>query len=101
MEAIGQDIAGFDAQVLGISVDSSPSHKAFARECGVTFPLLSDFHREVSKLYGVYLEDKGISMRATFIVDKEGILRYHLISDLDIRRDEKEVLRVLRVIAGK
>lgn len=101
MEGIGEELAGLNAQVLGISVDSSPSHQAFARELGVTFPLLSDFFREVSKLYGVYLEDKGVAMRATFIVDQHGIVRYQVVNDLGIRRDEKEVLRILQAMQEK
>ncbi len=84
-----------NAQVLGISVDSSPSHKAFAERLGINFPLLSDFKREVSLLYGVLLPEKGISARATFIIDGEGTVRYQLVSDLGIKRDEKELIRVL------
>jgi peroxiredoxin (alkyl hydroperoxide reductase subunit C) len=84
--------------VLGISVDSHACHKAFAEKLGVTFPLLSDLKREVSHLYGVYLEDKGICSRTTVIVDKDGIIRYQSTNDLSFRRDEKELLRVLKHI---
>lgn len=84
--------------MLGISVDSHACHKAFAEKLGVTFPLLSDLKREVSHLYGVYLEDKGICSRTTVIVDKDGIIRYHSTNDLSFRRDEKELLRVLKHI---
>lgn len=84
--------------MLGISVDSHACHKAFAEKLGVTFPLLSDLKREVSHLYGVYLEDKGICSRTTVIVDKDGIIRYQSTNDLSFRRDEKELLRVLKHI---
>jgi len=65
--------------VLGVSVDSRFSHAAWADSLGgVTFPLLADFHPkgEVSKAFGVWLDDKGISDRATVIIDKDGVVRY-------------------------
>lgn len=84
--------------MLGISVDSSPSHKAFAEKLGVTFPLLSDIHRDVSALYNVLIKEQGVSARATFIVDKQGIIRYQLVNDLDIRRDVQEFLRIAEAL---
>jgi peroxiredoxin len=67
-----------NAQIFGISVDSTWTHKAFAEKLGITYPLLADFHPkgEVARKYGVYLEDKGISARATVVIDKDGIVRY-------------------------
>jgi len=65
--------------VLGISVDSVHSHRAFAKELGIAgLPLLADFHPkgEVIKAYGLWREDKGYSRRAVVIVDREGIVRY-------------------------
>lgn len=64
-----------NAQVLGVSVDSPFAQKEFARQNGVEYPLLSDIKREVSKQYGVYLEDRAISSRTTFVIDKEGKIR--------------------------
>jgi len=61
-----------DATVLGISVDSYYANEAFAHRLGLTFPLLSDLHREASRAYGVYLPDKGYSARVTFLIDKQG-----------------------------
>lgn len=72
------DIAKFDAsntQVLGISVDSGPANAHWAKELGVTFPVLSDFMRTVVKDYGIYNEVQGYANRATFVVDKQGIIR--------------------------
>ena len=67
------DFERYDAQVVGISVDSVPSHIAFAKSIGgiERYPLLADFHPkgEVSKKYGVFKEDKGICERAIVIVD--------------------------------
>jgi peroxiredoxin len=65
--------------VLGISVDSVHSHRAFARELGgIDFPLLADFHPkgDVIKAYGLWRDDKGYSRRAIVIVDREGVVRY-------------------------
>ena len=64
-----------NAQVLGISVDSKYSHKEFAQKLGLKFPLLSDFNREVCKLYDT-LRKEGFSERAYFIIDKQCIVRF-------------------------
>jgi peroxiredoxin len=79
LKAYQSDIAKFDAtetQVLGISMDSSPANKRFAEDIGVLFPLLSDWHRKTVKDYGVYNEATGYGTRATFVVDKDGIIRH-------------------------
>src|SRR3712207_7328579 len=77
-EADSERFAGYDAQVLGISVDSIPSHVAWAKSLGgLTYDLLADFHPkgEVAKSYGAWREADGITERALFIVDKEGKIR--------------------------
>ena len=61
---------------MGISVDASPSNKKFAEEMSLTYPLLSDFNRKVSKDYGVLDEERNLARRATFVVDKGGIIRH-------------------------
>ncbi len=78
MKAYQADIAKFDAadtQVLGISVDSGPANAHWAKELGVTFPVLSDFKRTVVKDYGIFNE-AGFANRATFVIDKQGIIRH-------------------------
>ncbi|MCC6342051.1 MAG: redoxin domain-containing protein [Bryobacterales bacterium] len=66
-----------DTQVFGISTDNTPSQKVFAEQTGASFPILSDFaKRNVSREYGVLMEDRGIANRATFVVDKEGKIAY-------------------------
>src|ERR1700693_6577085 len=67
-----------DAEVLGISVDSVWSHKAYADKMGIHYPMLADFQPRgaVAAKYGVYLEDKGISGRAIFIIDRDGKLAW-------------------------
>ena len=57
-------------------MDASPSNKRFAEDLGLTFPLLSDFRKTVSTQYGILNEERGIALRTTFIVDKDGVVRY-------------------------
>jgi peroxiredoxin len=69
-----------NAQVYGISVDTPFTLKAFRQQNGLNFPLLSDFNKEVIRTYDVYLDDlsglKGLSRRAVFLIDKQGIVRH-------------------------
>jgi len=99
-EAESADFERYDAQVVGISVDSVPSHVAFAKSLGgiTTYPLLADFHPkgEVSKKYGVWKEDKGHCERAIFIVDKQGIIRYIDVHDISEAPDNEQLRDVLR-----
>ncbi len=86
-------------QVLGVSVDSKFCHKAWADSLGgVTFPLLSDFHPkgEVAKSFGLYLEDKGITDRATVVIDKDGIVRHASSVTPAGKRDISELLEICR-----
>jgi peroxiredoxin len=78
LKAYQADIAKFDerdTQILGISMDSFAANKRFAEDIAVTFPLLSDWKRTVVKDYGLFNEASGYAARATFVVDKEGIIR--------------------------
>lgn len=59
-----------------MSVDSVPANREFAKQLGITFPLLSDFKRTVVKDYGVFNEEQGFGNRATFVIDKEGIIQH-------------------------
>lgn len=94
-----EEFKELNAEVLGISTDSVHSHRAWLKELGsLNYPLLSDITHEVSRNYGVLLEEKGIALRGTFIIDHEGVLRYALYHDLGVGRSVKEVLRVLRAL---
>lgn len=88
------------AEVVGVSVDSVYSHKAWVEgDLGkIKFPLLSDFQKRMSEDYEVLLEEEGIALRGTFIVDPKGKLRYMVISDNDVGRSVKETLRVLKAL---
>jgi glutaredoxin len=84
-------------QVLGLSVDSVPCLKAWADSLGgITYPLLSDFypHGAVAKKYGV-LRKEGHSERAIFIMDKQGVVRYVDVHDIDKQPDNDELFRAL------
>jgi peroxiredoxin len=75
------DFEAAGAVIFGISVDSRYANAAYALSLGLTFPLLSDWHREAAKAYGVLLPEAGYSSRATFVVDKQGVLVHAEVSD--------------------
>ena len=86
-------LAGLNTQVLGISIDHIPCLQAWAESLGgINYPLLSDFwpHGETAKRYGV-LRSEGYAERAIFIIDKDGIVRYVDIHDID-QQPDNEVL---------
>jgi peroxiredoxin len=98
-EADLERFKGYDAQVLGISVDSVPCNTAWAKSLGgLTYDLLSDFEPkgEVAKKYGAYRDQDGISERALFIVDKDGKLAYVDIHDISDQPDNEDLFDVLR-----
>jgi len=86
-----------DAQVLGLSVDSAWSHKAYAEKMGIHYPLLADFNPRgaVADKYGVYLADKGITGRAISIIDRDGKLAWHKNYDIPVVPDIEEVSKAL------
>lgn len=67
-------------QVFGISVDSHHANREFARQLGLSFPLLSDFHRTTSAGWGVLLPEAGYSNRALFLVDRDGRLAWREVA---------------------
>jgi peroxiredoxin (alkyl hydroperoxide reductase subunit C) len=80
MPAFDRRIRDFEAantQVLGISTDSPFSHENWAKSVGISsYPLLSDIQRSVAKDYGVFWQDWNANVRATFIVDPQGTVRF-------------------------
>ena len=88
------------ADVLGISVDSEHSHKAWINgDLGkLNFPLASDMTKSVSKDYGVLVEEEGIALRGLFIIDPEGNVKYSVVHDLNVGRSVDETLRVLKAL---
>jgi peroxiredoxin len=86
-----------DAEVLGVSVDSVWSHKAYAEKMGIKYSLLADFQPRgaMSEKYGVYLADKGITGRAIAIVNKQGNVAWFKNYDIPVVPDLKEVAAAL------
>ena len=93
-----KDFEGLDAQVLGISVDSVWAHKAFVEHLKINYPLLADFHPKgaAAEKYGLFLADKGITNRATVIIDKQGVVRYVKLYDIPQQRANAELTAELK-----
>ncbi len=91
-------LASDDVAVLGVSVDSLWSHRAFAEKFGITYPLLSDFHPkgEVAKKYGVFLDDKGMAARTAFVIGKDGKILEIVKSEVPVARDIAALLEKAR-----
>ena len=84
--------------LLAISGDSTFCHAEFAKARSFSFPLLSDVHRAVIRAYGVFDEDRNVAYRSTFVVDRDGVLRWGQAGDRQMVRDGSEILRVLDVL---
>ena len=65
-----------DTAVFGVSIDAPPSNNAFAKQLGLTFPLLSDMKRDVSKAYGILNDQNFFANRTTFVVDRDGKIQH-------------------------
>jgi peroxiredoxin len=89
-----------DAEVLGVSVDSTWSHKAYAEKMGIHYSLLADFHPRgaMADTYGVYMADKGITGRAIVIVNKSGKIAWIKDYGLGEVPDLKEVAAALQQV---
>jgi peroxiredoxin (alkyl hydroperoxide reductase subunit C) len=87
-----------DAQVLGVSVDSHYVHLAWRNQHpdlkNIPFPMLADLNKTLSSALGV-LTKSGVDLRATFIVDPKGVIRFVAVNDLSVGRNVDEVLRTL------
>jgi peroxiredoxin len=86
---------GADAQVIGVSVDSVWTHQAFAKQLGIAYPLVADFHPKgaAAEKFGLYNADKGMTKRATVIVDKAGKVAFVQVHDG--QRDDAVILAEL------
>lgn len=102
--AVRDDIGSFqneDVQVLGVSVDHVFALKAWANQEGYQFPLLSDFwpHGELAKTYGVFNADRGMAVRGTFLVDRDGIVRFAEVNAPGEPRDQDGWKKALASVA--
>ncbi|HLD17958.1 MAG TPA: peroxiredoxin [Patescibacteria group bacterium] len=94
-----EEFQKLDAVVFGCSTDSVHSHRAWLKDLGeLRYPLLSDTSHSISCDYGVLIEEKGLALRGTFIIDPDGVLRYALYHDMSIGRSVSETLRVIHAL---
>jgi lipoyl-dependent peroxiredoxin subunit C len=93
------DFRARDAEVLGVSTDTHYVHLAWRKDHPdlrtLPYPMLADTRRELSSALGVLHKAEGVPLRATFIVDPEGVIRFVSVNDLSVGRNPQEVLRVL------
>jgi peroxiredoxin len=88
------------ADVVGISIDHAWCHLAFASSRNLQFPLLADFHPkgEVAKRYGVYNDEIGMTERALFVVDGEGVIRWSYVSPIGVNPGADGILAALEAM---
>jgi lipoyl-dependent peroxiredoxin subunit C len=96
---LNRDFCERDAQILGISTDSDYVHFAWKQQNdelrNLPFPMFSDITRELSLKLGILDQKNGVSHRATFIVDPNNVIRFVMVTDQNVGRNPKEVLRIL------
>lgn len=93
-------------QVLGASIDSHFTHLAWKQTpraqggiADIKYPLIADTTKELSRKYGVLLEDKGIALRGLFLIDEEGLLRHTVVNDLPLGRSVEEAIRIVDALS--
>jgi peroxiredoxin len=96
-QAILPEFEQYDAQLVGISVDGAWCHAAYADARGLTFPLLADFEPkgEVSRRFGVYRLRDGVSERALFVLDPEGVVRWQQVVEPAVNPGAAGILSAL------
>lgn len=93
------DFAAENGEIVGVSVDSIDSHRSWAEELGgISYPLLSDEDKEMSRAYEVLDEKEGVCLRATFIINPSGVISYQIVSHVNVGRSVEETLRVLKAL---
>ena len=84
---------------MGVSIDSEFVHLAWRKDHkdlnDLPYPMMSDIKRELTERLGILDPEAGVSQRATFVVDPQGIIRFSMVTDLSVGRNPGEVLRVL------
>ena len=84
------------AVVLGVSADDEKSHKAFAQKYELPFPILADPDKTIISAYGVKMPLIGIAKRVTFLIDKQGVIRFKQIGPVTVEALEKKILPLVR-----
>lgn len=96
---MNKEFADREGQVLGVSTDTQYVHLAWRQSHpdlkNLPFPMLADTRRELSTALGILHKVEGVPLRATFIIDPEGVIRWASVNDLSVGRSVPEVLRVL------
>lgn len=96
------DFADRNTVLLGGSTDSEFVHLAWrehnAQLNDLKFPMLADVKRELTEALGILDQNEGVAQRAVFIVDNENVVRFSMVTDLNVGRNPKEVLRVLEAL---
>jgi peroxiredoxin (alkyl hydroperoxide reductase subunit C) len=96
---LDRDFRDRDTQVLGVSTDSEFVHLAWRNSHPdlkeLPFPMIADIKRDLSQELGILDKHEGVALRATFIVDPQGVIRFVSVNDLSVGRNPAEVLRVL------
>jgi len=94
------------AEVVGVSVDSQYSHLAWkntpVKKGGigdVQYPLVADLTKQIASDYGVLVEDGGVALRGTFLIDKEGVVQHAVVNNLGLGRNIDEALRMVDALA--
>ncbi|MEA2557387.1 MAG: hypothetical protein QOG88_925 [Actinomycetota bacterium] len=102
-QAVLPEFEKYGAKLLGISVDSVWSHKAFAKDRNLQFPLLADFEPkgEVSRAHGAYNVEEGESERALFVLDPAGVISWSYLSPSEVNPGADGILRALEELDGK
>jgi peroxiredoxin (alkyl hydroperoxide reductase subunit C) len=102
---VRDDLTSFqndDVQILTLSVDSPYSHKVFSEREGYEFPLLADFwpHGAVAQAYGVFNETTGFANRGTFLIDKDGVVRFAEMNEPGQGRDAQRWRDAIKDVTG-
>ncbi|CAM3822726.1 peroxiredoxin [Cohnella lubricantis] len=100
-----EQFKALDTEILGCSVDSIHSHRAWINtpknDNGLgklNFPIAADITKKTAKDYGVLIEEEGVALRGLFIIDPEGELKYQVVNHNDVGRSVEETLRVLQAL---
>jgi peroxiredoxin len=100
LRVLRDDLSSFqndDVQLLAVSIDSKHVQRTFAERESLDFPLLADFwpHGGVARQYGVFDEVAGVALRGSFVIDREGLVRWSVLHGIPEARDATEYRRVL------
>ena len=95
------EVSRDDVELITVSVDSLYSHRVWAEQENFQFSLLSDFwpHGAVAKAYGVFDPDRGVAVRGTFVIDKEGVVRWKVVNPIPQARDIADYQKALAALS--